>query len=116
MRVALTLCMSVLSLSRHFALLLAATAALGTVACSGANDQPTYTGTDVELGATAENHEAVRCESGSVQECTIFLGRHGDLSNCIHGLDICSEGAWTGCIDEATISENPELYSELLGE
>ena len=116
MRVALTRCMSVLSVSRPFALLLAATAAFASVACAGANDQPTYTSTDAEVGVTAENHEAVLCETGAVQECTIFLGRHGDLSNCIHGLDICSDGAWTGCIDEVTISENPELYSDLLGE
>ena len=113
MRVALTRCMSVVRISRHLALLLAT---LGSVACSGANDQPTYTSTDVEVGVTAENHEAVQCEAGAVEECTIFLGRHGDLSNCIHGLDICSDGAWTGCIDEDAINENPELYSELLGE
>ena len=54
MRVALTVCISMRSLSRQFALLLAATAALASVACSGANDQPTYTSTDVEVGATAD--------------------------------------------------------------
>ena len=116
MHVALTRCMSVRSLSRQFALLLAATAALGSVACSGANDQPTYTATDVEVGATAEPHEAVRCESGTVRDCTIFLGRHGDLSNCIHGVDVCADGAWMGCVDDATFSENPDLDADLLGE
>lgn len=116
MRVALTRCMSVLSTSRPFALLLVAAAAIGSVACSTANDQPTYTATDIEREATGENHAPVRCESGSVRECTIFLGRHGDLSNCIHGVDVCSDGAWTGCIDEATMSDNPDLYADLLGE
>jgi hypothetical protein len=116
MRVALTVCISMRSLSRQFALLLAATAALGSVACSGANDQPTYTSTDIEVGATAEDHDAVRCESGTLRDCTIFLGRHGDLSNCIHGVDVCADGAWMGCVDEATMSENPDLYGDLLGE
>ena len=105
--------MSVLkNVARNAALLTAFTAALFSVACAGEPGQPTYTGTDVELDI-AETGQPLRCDTGAVQECTIWLGRHGDLSNCIHGLDVCSDGAWTGCIDEVTLSENPELYAEL---
>ena len=113
MAVALTRIMSVLKMvARNAALLAAFTAALFSVACAGEPEHQTYTGTDVELDV-AETGQPLRCETGSVQPCTIWLGRHGDLSNCIHGLDVCSDGAWTGCIDEVTLSENPALYSEL---
>jgi len=108
--------MSVLSLSRQAALVFAAAVALCSVACSGTNDHPTYTGTDIELNAAPRVAQPLRCEAGSVQSCTIYLGRHGDLTNCVEGLDICAEGTWTGCIDEGTLSENPELYADLLGE
>lgn len=115
MPVALTQSMSLLSFSRRVVALIAASAALCSVACSNANDQPTYTATDVQLGAAPQVAQ-VKCQSGAVQECTIFLGQHGDLTNCVKGLDICSDGAWSGCIDDGTLSENPELYSELVGE
>jgi hypothetical protein len=26
---------------------------------------------------------------------------------------VCSGGEWTGCIDEASLAENPELVSQL---
>jgi len=56
-------------------------------------------------------------EIGAPSEtCTIWLGQHGDLSNCIHGLDVCSDGAWTGCIDEDTLAANPDLYGSLAGD
>ncbi len=108
--------MSVLKMvARNAALLTALTAALFSVACASEPGQPTYTGTDVELDL-AETAQPLRCDTGAVQDCTIWLGRHGDLSNCVHGLDVCSDGAWTGCIDEATLSENPALYAQLTGE
>ncbi len=104
--------MSVISTSRKVALLVAA---LLGAACSSADDEPTYTSTDVDVDASTEVAR-LQCESGAVQDCTIFLGRHGDLSNCVKGVDICSDGAWTGCIDEGTLSDNPALYAELVGE
>jgi hypothetical protein len=106
--------MSSVSLSRRAALLLVAVSSLLGVACSGANDQPTYAATDVELNAEAPARIAPQgCATGDTQSCTIFLGRHGDLSNCVEGLDVCSAGAWTGCIDEASLAENSELVSQL---
>jgi hypothetical protein len=109
--------MSVLKLAaRNAALLLAAAAALCSVACSAGNESRTYTATDIESNETREVGQPLRCDDGAVQECTIWLGQHGDLSNCVHGLDVCSDGAWTGCIDEATLSENPELYSSLVSQ
>jgi hypothetical protein len=44
------------------------------------------------------------------------LGQHGDLNNCIHGMDVCSDGAWTGCIDDDTLAANPDLYGALAGD
>jgi hypothetical protein len=120
MRVALTLFMFSMNVARHAALVLVAVSSLLGVACSGGSEQPTYTATDVELNAadaTAVVGEGAEgCTTGETKSCTIFLGRHGDLANCVKGLDVCSAGEWTGCVDEASFSENPELMSQLVGE
>jgi hypothetical protein len=117
MPVALTEGMSVLKVAaRNAALLFAAVAALCSVACSAGDDGPTYTGTDIESNAAGETGQPLRCETGSVQHCTIWLGQHGDLLNCAEGLSLCTDGNWGGCIDEIILEENPELYSELVGE
>jgi hypothetical protein len=104
--------MKSLSISRRAGLLIAAFTALFGVACGADSGQPTYTGTDVELNA-AKSVAVVGCQSGDTRSCTIFLGQHGDLHNCVDGLDVCSGGEWTGCIDEASLAENPELVSQL---
>jgi hypothetical protein len=109
--------MSLFSISRRTALLLVAVSSLLGVACSGTNGQQTYTSTDVELNAEPAAALAPRgCTTGETQSCTIFLGRHGDLSNCVEGLDVCSGGEWTGCIDAESLAENPELVSQLSAE
>jgi hypothetical protein len=111
--------MSSLSISRRAVLLIAAVSSLLGVACSGDSGRPTYASTDVELNAEANEVAAVAptgCTSGETQTCTIYLGQHGDLSNCVEGIDICSAGEWTGCIDEASLAENPELVSQLTAE
>ncbi len=108
-----------LSLSRRTALLVAAVSSLLGVACSGDSGQPTYVATDIELNADTGVMTGVAplsCTSGETRTCSIYLGQHGDLSNCVEGLDICSDGEWTGCIDEAALSENPELVSQLSAE
>lgn len=107
--------MSSPSIARRTALLLVAVSSLLGVACGGDNGQPTYTPTDVELNsATAVALPTSEgCVTGVTKSCTIFLGRHGDLANCVEGLDVCSGGEWTGCIDEDSLSENPELMSQL---
>ena len=89
------------------------------MACSGDSGRPTYTSTDIELNAEADVVAAVAplgCTSGDTQSCTIYLGQHGDLTNCVEGIDICSAGEWTGCVDEASLAENPELISQLTAE
>jgi hypothetical protein len=119
MACALTLFMFSTNVTRRASLLLVAVASLLGVACSGGSEQPTYTATDVELNAadaTAVVSEGAGCTSGETKTCTIFLGRHGDLANCVKGLDVCSAGEWTGCVDEASFAENPELMSQLIGE
>jgi hypothetical protein len=113
--------MSVLQTApRQLVALLAASLALFSVACAGGDDSPQYTASDVQgsvTGAgTGTSQQALECESGTSATCTIFLGRHGDLSNCIHGLDVCANGAWTGCIDEETLASNPDLYASLAGD
>jgi hypothetical protein len=108
--------MSLLSLSRRAALLLAAVSSLLGVACSGDSGQQTYTATDIGLNAASVSIAPRGCSTGETQSCTIFLGRHGDLSNCVEGLDVCSGGAWTGCIDSESLAENPELLSQLSAE
>ena len=55
----------------------------------------------------------MECVSGETRACKIYLGQHGDIANCIEGVDVCSAGEWTGCIDEASLAENPELVSQL---
>ena len=104
--------MSSLGISRQIALVIAAAASLLGVACSGENGQPAYADMDVELNSTATG-APIACQSGDTRSCTIYLGKHGDLSNCVEGLDICSGGEWTGCVDEASLAENPELLSQL---
>jgi len=111
--------MSSLSISRRTVLLIAAVSSLLGVACSGDSGQPTYSSTDIELNSEADVVAAVAptgCTSGETKSCTIYLGKHGDLSNCVQGLDICSAGEWTGCVDEASLAENPELLSQLTAE
>jgi len=107
--------MTLLSISRRTALLLVAASSLLGVACAGESSAPTYSSTDIEGdSATAVSEPAATdCVSGETRTCKIYLGQHGDLSNCIEGLDVCSEGEWTGCIDEASLAENPELLSQL---
>lgn len=105
--------MSVLKIAaRNAALLLLAASALFSVACNGEDPRMSYASTDVEAGPITAS-QPVQCDSGAVQSCTIWLGQHGDLANCVHGVDICSAGEWTGCVDEETMAENPELYTEL---
>jgi hypothetical protein len=100
--------------ARKLSLLFAVAAVLGSVACSGAGqDQPAYASTDIKAG-DRETGQPIQCETGSVQECTIWLGQHGDLGNCVHGLDICADGTWTGCLDDATLSSNPDLYGQIV--
>jgi hypothetical protein len=108
--------MKTLSLSRRAALLIAAAASLFGVACAGDSGQPTYTATDVELNAPQAVATASGCQTGDTRSCTIFLGTHGDLNNCVEGIDVCSAGEWTGCIDEASLAENPELVTQLVSE
>ena len=109
--------MSVLgTASRSLVTLFLSSVALFTVACQGGGaESPQYTGGDIHGGVTGvgASTQALQCESGSTQSCTIWLGQHGDLSNCIHGLDVCSDGAWTGCIDNDTLASNPDLYDSL---
>ena len=106
--------MSVLQfVPRNLVALLAASLALFSVACAGGDDSPQYTSGDIEGSLAGSATQALKCESGSVQNCTIWLGQHGDLSNCVHGLDVCSNGSWSGCIDEESLSENPELYASI---
>ena len=106
--------MKSLSLSRRAALLIAAAASLLGVACSGDSGQPTYTATDVELNAPEAVGAVSGCESGQTRTCTINMGEHAGINNCVEGLDVCSAGQWTGCIDDGTFDENPELLSQLL--
>lgn len=108
--------MSVLKIAANRVnLLLVAAAAALSVACAGEEPRTTYASTDVESGDVTIGQPG-QCESGAVQSCTIWLGRHGDLSNCIHGVEVCTAGDWSSCIDEETMAENPELYSELSAE
>lgn len=118
MEVALTMFMNSLSLSRRTALLLVAISSLLGVACASESEARTYAPTDIEGDAvTAAGAPAgAPCVTGETRTCTLFLGQHGDLANCVEGLDLCSAGEWTGCIDEASLAENPELVSQLTGE
>jgi hypothetical protein len=106
--------MSVLKTApRQLVALLAASLALFSIACSGGDESPRYTAGDVRGSVTGTSTQALECESGATSTCTIWLGQHGDLGNCIHGLDVCSNGSWTGCIDDETLASNPDLYASL---
>jgi hypothetical protein len=107
--------MTLLSISRRTALLLVAVSSVFGVACAGESPSTTYTATDIEGdAATAVSAPiAVECVSGETRACKIYLGQHGDVANCVDGLDVCSGGEWTGCIDEESLAENPELVSQL---
>jgi hypothetical protein len=99
--------------ARNFVALVTASLALFSVACAGGGETPSYTGTDLSGPAFATSTQALECEAGSVESCTIWLGQHGDLGNCVEGLDVCAQGSWTGCIDNATLSESPELFAAI---
>ncbi len=117
MPIALTLGMSVLkTVTVNASILLTALTALFSVACGGAEERPAYASSDVGVNEEVVTGQPLQCENGAVQTCTIWLGQHGDLNNCVKGVDVCSDGAWTGCVDEATMSDNPELYSQLAGD
>lgn len=88
---------------------------LGT-ACGGADGGPSYDAMDADRPEAVAAGLSQGCQEGAVQSCTIYLGKHGDLSNCVYGLAICSEGAWSECVDEGTMSDDPELYSMLVGD
>ena len=104
-----------MSLSRRAALLLVAVSSVFGVACASESAAPTYAPTDIEGDeATAVSAPAsVECVTGETRACKIYLGQHGDVANCLEGLDVCSAGEWTGCVDEASLAENPELLSQL---
>src|SRR3954466_9671497 len=119
MPVALTRCMSLKIVAQKLAALAAASLALCSLACSGGDEARTYTGTDVEAGLVTEaagTTALTSCETGAVQSCVIYLGQHGDLSNCIHGVNVCTRGVWSKCIDEDTVANNPDLYTSLAGD
>src|SRR5689334_21072197 len=114
MGVALTLGMSVLNIaSKNLVSLLVASFALFSVACAGGEEAPQYTAGDVDGALTSSSSQALSCEAGAIQTCTIWLGQHGDLNNCVKGVEVCAQGEWTGCMDEATLSDDPELYASL---
>jgi hypothetical protein len=117
MGVALTLGMLNCLAPRSLVALLAASLAAFSIACQGGdNESPQYTAMDVHGPVTGTSSQALECETGAAQTCTIWLGQHGDLNNCIHGMDVCSDGAWTGCIDDDTLAANPDLFSALAGD
>src|SRR5262245_22311999 len=98
--------MSVLkNAARNVNLLLVAIASLLSVACAGEEPRTSYANTDVEAPADVMVGQPAACETGAIQSCTIWLGRHGDLANCLHGVDVCMAGEWSGCIDEETMAE-----------
>ena len=99
--------------ARNFVALVTASLALFSIACAGGEESPSYPGTDLNAPTVATSTHALECEAGSVESCTIFLGQHGDLSNCVEGLDVCSNGSWTGCIDNETLSDSPDLFASL---
>jgi hypothetical protein len=101
--------------ARNFVTLVTASLALFSVACAGGGETPSYTGTDLSGPALATSTQALECEAGAVESCTIWLGQHGDLGNCVEGVDVCAQGSWTGCIDNATLSESPELFAAING-
>jgi len=93
--------------------------ALFAVACGGPGDErEEYADLDAhQLQLGQEEQVAVGCESGAVRSCTIWLGRHGDLSNCVKGLSVCgAEGGWGECVPESEMLEDPELYASLAGD
>ena len=94
-------------------ILLASAAALLSVACGAGEEGRSYSGLDADRAETAETG-LLACEAGELRDCTIWLGRHGDLSNCVHGLEVCGgDGSWSECVDEQRMSDEPELYAEL---
>ena len=107
--------MTLLSLSRKTALVVVAVASLFGVACAGESAAPTYAPTDIEAGeSTAVSPQpSTGCVTGETRACKIVLGEHDGIANCVDGLDVCSDGEWTGCIDSESLAENPELLSQL---
>lgn len=104
-----------LSLSRHLVLIAVAATSLLGVACASESAAPAYDPTDVDVDtATAvDAPSGAACTTGTTRACKLTLGEHDGIVNCIEGLDVCSGGEWTGCIDAASFAENPELLSQL---
>lgn len=86
-------------------------------ACAGINapervelDAPR---SQLDSALSRSQSEEDSCETGSAHSCVIWLGEHGDLANCIHGLQLCVGGRLGPCLDEARLQESPDLYASL---
>jgi hypothetical protein len=101
---------------RRVLIVVAALGALFSVACAGGEDHPGFAGDGELVAQDSAAPVASACEAGAVRSCTIWLGQTGDLANCAKGVEICSEGSWSECIDEETIAADPELYAAVAGE
>jgi len=67
-------------------------------ACSGGDDTPGLTGFDGPTGSGGAKPGSP-CDEGQVQDCSLTLGKHGNVLSCYHGTQACADGVWQECAD-----------------
>lgn len=81
-------------------------------ACGGQDDAPGLVGFESGgTGGTRTSGES--CEDGASQDCSITLGRHGNVLSCYHGTQVCVDGVWQAC-SNGSVKEQaaPSFLSE----
>src|SRR5688500_19339760 len=71
-------------------------------ACGDSDHAPGLVGVDGTSGGGAggtSGKPGSPCADGSVQECSITLGRQGGVLSCFHGTQACVDGCWLECSD-----------------
>jgi hypothetical protein len=84
--------------------------------CSGAGERPSpYESQraadpagseelDLDVQAARPGPDA-GCADGTTRACKVTLPTHGEVESCYVGVELCVEGDWSECGDEAELSD-----------
>lgn len=76
------------------------------IGCNSVDDMPPHLGSQATGSPTMNSAVGESgCANGNVQECRVELPEHNGIKSCFHGLQLCREGAWSSCVDTATLDQ-----------
>jgi hypothetical protein len=105
MAVALLLSMFGVSL-RRFAVLVTVGGSLCVAACGGDDERR---GGELDGPQVPDDLPPLAavgpCVGAVIRKCRVQLGSQGDTTNCFIGVQICIEGQWSSCFEEADLEE-----------